>query len=65
MPFTCMPGMVVTALSKKFKEDYNNIPWLNMVYDGQQDSQAQTRLEAFIYQARQYKDNNKELKITN
>ena len=65
MPFTCMPGMVVTALSKKFKEDYNNIPWLNMVYDGQQDSQSQTRLEAFIYQARQHEDNNKKLGITN
>jgi predicted CoA-substrate-specific enzyme activase len=65
MPFTCMPGMVVTALSKKFKEDYNNVPWLNMVYDGQQDSQAQTRLEAFIYQARQYKDNHKKLGVKN
>jgi len=54
MPFTCMPGMVVTALSKKFKEDYNNVPWLNMVYDGQEDSQSQIRLEAFIYQAKQY-----------
>jgi predicted CoA-substrate-specific enzyme activase len=58
MPFTCMPGMVVTALSKKFKEDFNNIPWLNMVYDGQEDSQAQTRLEAFIYQAREYREKN-------
>ncbi|MBI3815373.1 MAG: CoA activase, partial [Nitrospinae bacterium] len=54
MPFTCMPGMVVTAISKKFREDFNDIPWLNMVYDGQEDSQLQTRLEAFIYQAKEY-----------
>ncbi len=56
MPFTCLPGMVVTAISKKFREDFNDIPWLNMVYDGQEDGQSQTRLEAFIYQAKQYRE---------
>jgi predicted nucleotide-binding protein (sugar kinase/HSP70/actin superfamily) len=54
MPFTCMPGLVVTAISKKFREDFNNIPWLNIAYDGQEENTAMTRLEAFMYQAKEY-----------
>ncbi|MCK4546740.1 MAG: hypothetical protein KAW17_04775 [Candidatus Eisenbacteria sp.] len=55
MPFSCLPGMVVTAISKKFREDFGGIPWLNMTYDGQEESGAQTRLEAFVYQVNQYR----------
>jgi predicted nucleotide-binding protein (sugar kinase/HSP70/actin superfamily) len=54
MPFTCMPGLVVTAISRKFREDFNNIPWLNMAYDGQEENTAMIRLEAFMHQAREY-----------
>jgi len=54
MPFTCMPGLVVTAISKKFREDFHNIPWLNIAYDGQEENTAMTRLEAFMHQAREY-----------
>jgi predicted nucleotide-binding protein (sugar kinase/HSP70/actin superfamily) len=55
IPFSCLPGMVVTALSKKFREDFAGIPWLNMTYDGQEETGAQTRLEAFVYQVNQYR----------
>jgi predicted nucleotide-binding protein (sugar kinase/HSP70/actin superfamily) len=55
MPFSCLPGMVVTAISKKFREDFGGIPWLNMTYDGQEEAGAQTRLEAFVYQVNQYR----------
>jgi predicted CoA-substrate-specific enzyme activase len=54
MPFTCMPGMVVTAISKRFREDYDHIPWLNLAYDGQEESQALTRLEAFMHQVKEF-----------
>lgn len=54
MPFTCMPGTIVAAISKKLREDYNNIPWLNLDYDGVEDTGSQVRLEAFMYQASQY-----------
>ena len=53
MPFTCMPGMVVAAISKRFREDYDNIPWLNLAYDGQEGTHSLTRLEAFMYQVKQ------------
>jgi predicted nucleotide-binding protein (sugar kinase/HSP70/actin superfamily) len=55
MPFSCMPGTIVAALSKKVREDFNNIPWLNLDYDGVEDAGSQTRLEAFMYQAEQYR----------
>ena len=54
MPFTCMPGMMVTAVSKRFREDFHNIPWLNIAYDGQEENTSMTRLQAFMHQAREY-----------
>lgn len=56
MPFTCMPGMVATAISRRVRERFGDIPWLNMTYDGQEGVNDVTRLEAFMHQARQYRD---------
>ena len=52
MPFTCMPGTLVSAASKRIKEDYK-VPWLNLSFDGLEQETTETRLEAFIYQAKQ------------
>ena len=54
MPFTCMPGTISEALMKQVREDEKEIPFLNMVYDGCEQSTAHTRLEAFMHQAREY-----------
>ncbi len=54
LPFTCMPGTIICAVSNDFKKDHNNIPWLNYAYDGQEDSSIETRLQAFMHQAREY-----------
>jgi len=54
MPFTCMPGTIVGAVMKRYREDQNNIPFLNMAYDGQEETSTLTRLEAFMHQARQF-----------
>jgi len=56
MPFTCMPGTIVSALSKKVREDYGGIPWLNLDYDGVEETNSQTRLEAFMYQAEKHRE---------
>jgi predicted nucleotide-binding protein (sugar kinase/HSP70/actin superfamily) len=56
IPFTCMPGNVVTALLKSFREDHNNIPVLNIACDGQEQTNALARLEAFMYQVYQFRD---------
>ena len=53
MPFTCMPGTIVTAIAKKIREKYHNFPWLDMAYEGLEDSNELTRLEAFMYQAKE------------
>ncbi|MBI5345165.1 MAG: CoA activase, partial [Deltaproteobacteria bacterium] len=54
MPFTCMPGTVVNAVLKRVREDHNNIPYLNMVYEGNEDTNSATRMEAFVHQAKEF-----------
>ncbi|MDI6840581.1 MAG: acyl-CoA dehydratase activase [bacterium] len=58
MPFTCMPGTNTAAVMATVKEQYG-IPYLNMAYDGLEQSTAYTRLEAFMHQAHQYMIRNK------
>jgi predicted nucleotide-binding protein (sugar kinase/HSP70/actin superfamily) len=54
LPFTCMPGTLIAAVSPSFRKDYGNIPWVNVAYDGQDDTGIETRLQAFVHQAREY-----------
>lgn len=54
IPFTCMPGTLVSCVSGDFRKDHNNIPWETIAYDGQDDSAITTRLQAFMYQAAEY-----------
>ncbi len=56
MPFTCMPGTVVNSLFNRFREDHDNIPFLNLSFDGQEQTHTRTRLEAFMYQVRQFRE---------
>ncbi len=58
MPFTCMPGTVVSAILKRYREESDNLPILNMAYDGQEQTNTLTRLEAFMHQAKQYQEKN-------
>ena len=52
-PFTCLPGTVVTAISKKIRKEHRNLPWLNLAFDGQEDTDNEARLTAFMYQVMQ------------
>jgi len=54
MPFTCMPGTISHAIMRRVRADHDQIPFLNMVYDGLEQATAETRLEAFMAQAREY-----------
>jgi predicted nucleotide-binding protein (sugar kinase/HSP70/actin superfamily) len=54
MPFTCMPGTLVASVTTDFRKDHNNIPWENVPYDGQEDTSIDIRLQAFMYQAKEY-----------
>ena len=62
MPFTCMPGTIVSTLLKRYREEHNNIPILNMAYDGQEQTNTLTRLEAFMYQTKEFQNRNSKRK---
>ena len=53
MPFTCMPGTVGYIIAKRVREDRGGFPYLNMVYDGMWQPTADSRLEAFMHQAKE------------
>jgi predicted CoA-substrate-specific enzyme activase len=52
IPFNCMPGTVVTALSQVLRREHDNIPFLNMDYDGFVDSSRDVKITAFMSQVR-------------
>jgi predicted nucleotide-binding protein (sugar kinase/HSP70/actin superfamily) len=54
LPFTCLPGTVVASLSASFRRDHDGLPWVDIAYDGQEDTGIATRLQAFVHQAREY-----------
>ncbi|MFA5818400.1 MAG: acyl-CoA dehydratase activase [Bacteroidales bacterium] len=54
LPFTCMPGTLVASVSDTFRKDHNNIPFINIVYDGQDTVSLDTRLQAFVFQVKEY-----------
>jgi predicted nucleotide-binding protein (sugar kinase/HSP70/actin superfamily) len=58
IPFTCMPGTIVNALMKRFREDHGNLPFLPMAMDGQEQSGSRIRLEAFMHQVGQFHQDN-------
>jgi predicted CoA-substrate-specific enzyme activase len=54
LPFTCMPGTLIASVSDSFRKDHNNIPFINIAYDGQDTVSLDTRLQAFVYQVKEF-----------
>jgi predicted nucleotide-binding protein (sugar kinase/HSP70/actin superfamily) len=54
LPFNCMPGTVVSSISKRVSEDLGGLPWLNLAYEGLSEKGDALKLEAFVHQARQF-----------
>ena len=54
LPFTCMPGTVIECLSDQFKRDHNNIPYVSIAYDGQDNTAIDMKIQAFMHQAREF-----------
>lgn len=52
-PFNCMPNLVVSAISRKLRQNHNNIPFLNMDYDGYEDSMRDIRISTFMSQVKE------------
>ncbi|MCK5132367.1 MAG: CoA activase [Candidatus Sabulitectum sp.] len=49
-PFNCLPGTIVSAISRRIKRDKPGLPWLNLAFDGQEDTDNTSRFEAFMDQ---------------
>ncbi|HUX55506.1 MAG TPA: acyl-CoA dehydratase activase [Bacteroidales bacterium] len=54
LPFTCAPGTIIASVSDTFRKDNNNIPFINIAYDGQDTVSLDTRLQAFVFQVKEY-----------
>ena len=55
MSFCCMPGAISDAImSGRLREDLGGFPYLRLSFDAQEQTNVDTRIEAFAYQAEQY-----------
>jgi predicted nucleotide-binding protein (sugar kinase/HSP70/actin superfamily) len=54
LPFTCMPGTLIASVSDSFRKDHHNLPWINIAYDGQDSVSIDTRLQAFVFQVKEF-----------
>jgi predicted nucleotide-binding protein (sugar kinase/HSP70/actin superfamily) len=54
LPFSCMPGTLVSSMAPRLRERMQGIPWLDVSFDGQEETNIRTRLEAFMHQALQF-----------
>lgn len=54
LPFTCMPGTLIASVSDMFRKEHSNIPFINVAYDGQDNVSLETRLQAFVFQVKEY-----------
>jgi predicted CoA-substrate-specific enzyme activase len=50
MPFGCMPSTIVSSITGLLSRDCQNMPILNVSFDGSEDATFETRLEAFFAQ---------------
>ncbi len=61
LPFNCMPGNAVAMLSHTFRRDHDNLPFLNLDYDGFVDSTRDARIISFISQVKERRAARREL----
>jgi predicted CoA-substrate-specific enzyme activase len=64
LPFTCMPGTLVASVSDSFRKDHNNIPFINIAYDGQNSVSLDTRMQAFAFQVKEYEMSRKKIPVS-
>ena len=58
VPFTCMSGTILSIILKRYREENENIPVLNLIFEGQKSTNILTRLEAFMYQVKEFQYRN-------
>ncbi|NLN75884.1 MAG: hypothetical protein GX139_06200 [Armatimonadetes bacterium] len=53
IPFNCMPGNTVSALSQVLRRRHGNIPFLNLDYDGFIDASREAKIVSFMWQVKE------------
>ena len=53
IPFNCMPGNTVTALSQSLRRRHGNLPFLNLDYDGFIDASREAKVVSFMWQVKE------------
>ena len=53
IPFNCMPGNAVAMLSHAFRRHHDNIPFLNLDYDGFVDAGRDAKIISFMSQVKE------------
>ncbi|MDX1647059.1 MAG: hypothetical protein R3304_07935 [Longimicrobiales bacterium] len=54
LPFSCLPGLIVNCMGPSVRDAAGGVPWLDVACDGQKETNLNTRLEAFMHQAREF-----------
>ncbi len=54
MPFTCMPGNLVSAIATKIEKEYPGFPLLSLSYDGSPQANYLNKIRTFVSQAENY-----------
>lgn len=54
MPFSCMPGLIVSSLVPRFRARFHDMPWLNLAFEDSAADLDSVHLEAFLAQAKAY-----------
>jgi predicted nucleotide-binding protein (sugar kinase/HSP70/actin superfamily) len=54
LPFSCIPGVITAGMAPRLRRDLDQIPWLDIPFDAQKETNIRTRLEAFMHQVRQF-----------
>jgi predicted nucleotide-binding protein (sugar kinase/HSP70/actin superfamily) len=52
MPFSCMPGIITSGLATHLRAELDKVPWLDITFDAQAETNIHTRIEALMHQAR-------------
>ncbi|MGV8122986.1 MAG: acyl-CoA dehydratase activase-related protein [Candidatus Xenobiia bacterium LiM19] len=52
-PFNCMPSLIVSAISRELRKLHKNIPFLNIDFDGYEDSIRDDKISMFMSQVKE------------
>jgi predicted nucleotide-binding protein (sugar kinase/HSP70/actin superfamily) len=62
LPFTCMPGNIITSLSSRIVRENGDFPWLNMAYEGVGGENDMVKLGAFAESVKSWAESRRKMR---